>query len=219
MRTIISSSPGLLWMPPFPRIPTLRVARKMRSCGEFMRTGSGRLSGTDDRTSPTARLMLLPAFAPADTTLQSWKEIALELNRGVRTVQRWERDLKMPVRRIGKGRRAPVFAFKSELHRWLRSSTGRRAARTRGTLRNIQRNGERRTKSKVGLLQALENAFAGERFKRGQEKCTECNSPMQFLEGQFWLYGTRKKWKVSLPFCPVCNADALNAYRHARQIQ
>jgi len=42
--------------------------------------------------------------------LNSWKEIATYLSRGVRTVQRWERELKLPVHRIGKGKRSPVYA-------------------------------------------------------------------------------------------------------------
>jgi excisionase family DNA binding protein len=42
--------------------------------------------------------------------LNSWKEIAGYLGRGVRTVQRWEQELHLPVHRMGKGRRSPVFA-------------------------------------------------------------------------------------------------------------
>ena len=51
--------------------------------------------------------------------LNSWKEIAVYLHRGIRTVQRWERDLDLPVHRIGKGKRSPVFAKTSELNFWL----------------------------------------------------------------------------------------------------
>jgi hypothetical protein len=51
--------------------------------------------------------------------LDSWKEIALYLDRGVRTVQRWERDLGLPVRRIGKSDRGPVFGYRHEIDRWL----------------------------------------------------------------------------------------------------
>jgi hypothetical protein len=51
--------------------------------------------------------------------LNSWKEIAAFLDRGVRTVQRWERDLQLPVRRIGKGKRSPVFTTVTELKFWL----------------------------------------------------------------------------------------------------
>ncbi len=54
--------------------------------------------------------------------LNSWKEIASYLDRGVRTVQRWERDLQLPVHRIGKGRRSPVYALVPELKFWLITS-------------------------------------------------------------------------------------------------
>ena len=54
--------------------------------------------------------------------LNSWKEIASYLDRGVRTVQRWERDLHLPVHRIGKGRRSPVYALVPELKFWLITS-------------------------------------------------------------------------------------------------
>jgi len=51
--------------------------------------------------------------------LNSWKEIASYLDRGVRTVQRWERELGLPVHRIGKGKRSPVYAITTELKLWL----------------------------------------------------------------------------------------------------
>jgi hypothetical protein len=54
--------------------------------------------------------------------LNSWKEIAAFLDRGVRTVQRWERELQLPVHRIGKGNRAPVFANVAELRFWMSTS-------------------------------------------------------------------------------------------------
>jgi hypothetical protein len=51
--------------------------------------------------------------------LNSWKEIAAYMNRGVRTVQRWERDKHLPIRRVGTGERAPVFAFTVDIDKWL----------------------------------------------------------------------------------------------------
>jgi len=52
--------------------------------------------------------------------LNSWKEISTYLDRGVRTLQRWERDEHLPIRRVGAGERAPVFAFTVEIDKWLR---------------------------------------------------------------------------------------------------
>lgn len=53
--------------------------------------------------------------------LNSWKEIAHYLGRGVRTVQRWERDLGLPVRRPRGRSRSAVIAIPSELDQWLRA--------------------------------------------------------------------------------------------------
>jgi hypothetical protein len=54
--------------------------------------------------------------------LNSWKEIASFLDRGVRTVQRWEHELQLPVHRIGKGKRSPVYALVPELKFWVATS-------------------------------------------------------------------------------------------------
>jgi CheY-like chemotaxis protein len=51
--------------------------------------------------------------------LNSWKEIAQYLGRGVRTVQRWEAELGMPVRRPRGKSRSAVIAVMSELDEWL----------------------------------------------------------------------------------------------------
>jgi hypothetical protein len=54
--------------------------------------------------------------------LNSWKEIALHLGRGIRTAQRWEKDLGMPVHRPRGKNRSAVLAFSEELNRWLEES-------------------------------------------------------------------------------------------------
>jgi hypothetical protein len=51
--------------------------------------------------------------------LNSWKEIAAYMGRGVRTVQRWERELGLPVRRPRGKERSAVIALKSDLDSWL----------------------------------------------------------------------------------------------------
>jgi hypothetical protein len=51
--------------------------------------------------------------------LTSWKEIACYLGKGVRTVQRWEAELGLPVRRPRNDRHI-VLAFPAELDAWAR---------------------------------------------------------------------------------------------------
>jgi TolB-like protein len=53
--------------------------------------------------------------------LDSWKEIAAYLNRGVRTVRRWERDERLPVHRHVHRTLGSVYAYKSEIELWRRS--------------------------------------------------------------------------------------------------
>ena len=54
----------------------------------------------------------------ASELLTSWKDIAAYLKRGVRTVQRWETELGLPVHRFTGRNRTAVLAFRSELDRW-----------------------------------------------------------------------------------------------------
>ncbi len=55
--------------------------------------------------------------------LNSWKEIADYLRCGVRTVQRYERDQRLPVRRPYGRLRSSVIALSDELDAWLRDPT------------------------------------------------------------------------------------------------
>jgi hypothetical protein len=68
--------------------------------------------------------------ATGPVMLNSWKEIASYLDRGIRTVQRWERELQLPVHRIGKGKRSPVYAISTELNMWIRTTEIPRADKT-----------------------------------------------------------------------------------------
>jgi Tol biopolymer transport system component len=53
-----------------------------------------------------------------DGRLDSWKEIAAYLGRGVTTVQRWEHDEGLPVHRLAHAKKGSVFAFRHELDAW-----------------------------------------------------------------------------------------------------
>jgi hypothetical protein len=54
--------------------------------------------------------------------LTGWKDIANYLGKGVRTVQRYERDLCLPVRRPAGKDRGSVVATKAELDAWVTAS-------------------------------------------------------------------------------------------------
>jgi len=57
----------------------------------------------------------------ADDRLDSWKEIASFLKRGVRTVQRWEQNEGLPVHRHHHATLGSVYAFRSEVSAWWKS--------------------------------------------------------------------------------------------------
>ena len=84
--------------------------------GNPQRNWKGRtMGGVDSQPRP-----LIPD--PASERLDSWKEIAAYLKKEVRTVQRWEKNLGLPVRRLAQGKQGTVFAYKSELDAWWRQS-------------------------------------------------------------------------------------------------
>jgi predicted DNA-binding transcriptional regulator AlpA len=54
------------------------------------------------------------------TVLSSWKDIARYLGKGVRTVQRWERHLGLPVRRpIGASQKSAVVLYRRDVDAWI----------------------------------------------------------------------------------------------------
>ena len=56
--------------------------------------------------------------------LAGWKEIARCLNTSVRTAQRWEQELGLPVHHTGSSKGFYVFAFEEEFKAWLKGSKG-----------------------------------------------------------------------------------------------
>jgi hypothetical protein len=69
----------------------------------------------------------VPLLSPS-RILNSWKEIAGYLGRGVRTIQRYEEKLGLPVHRPASRERSSVLAFSDELEHWLRSTPLRNCA-------------------------------------------------------------------------------------------
>ncbi len=65
----------------------------------------------------------MPETEKPGKELESWKEIAAYLGTSVRTVQRWEEQNGLPVRRVMREKRAAIYADTAELDRWLESRT------------------------------------------------------------------------------------------------
>lgn len=63
------------------------------------------------------------------TALTTWKEIAYYVGKSVRTVQRWERDFGLPVRRPNNASpKSPVLIETVDLDRWMRRTFNREQA-------------------------------------------------------------------------------------------
>ncbi len=67
----------------------------------------------------------------------SWKEIAVYLGKGVRTVQRWEQLFGLPVRRPGDQIKGPVQVTRQELDRWLNERWSHRQRKANHTCRQL----------------------------------------------------------------------------------
>jgi hypothetical protein len=66
--------------------------------------------------SPSDMADTPPASRPdPNTRLNGWKEIAAHFGKGVRTAQRWEKELGLPVHRVGN---EIVYAYADELEAW-----------------------------------------------------------------------------------------------------
>jgi hypothetical protein len=62
--------------------------------------------------------------------LSTWKEIAVYLDCDVRTCQRWERKLALPVHRFDPdSSKTRVFAYKNELDEWLKKDLSTKSSR------------------------------------------------------------------------------------------
>lgn len=57
----------------------------------------------------------------SQAVLNSWKEIAEYVGRGVRTLQRWEQFYSFPVHRPAGNHKSAVFAVPAEVDEWLRT--------------------------------------------------------------------------------------------------
>lgn len=70
---------------------------------------------------------LLKSTVHTATVLTSWKEIARYMGKGVRTVQRWEQDFGLPVRRPQGSNKKAVLARPRDLDAWVAMRCSSRA--------------------------------------------------------------------------------------------
>ena len=140
------------------------------------------------------------------TVLSSWKDIARYLGKGVRTVQRWERHLGLPVRRPnGALQKSAVVLYRGDVDAWLATRFSARAlekneARTaqssrsaRSTLREGIRTARalrvanqelteqishsiRRLTERCELLQSLQEPSLGEYAKPAESLASKLNT-------------------------------------------
>jgi len=127
------------------------------------------------RVLPTGRMQLWPCKpltrstvgAPSELkkdipdqmperVLNSWKEIAHYVGRGVRTLQRWELDLSFPVRRPRSHQRSAVIAFPAEVDAWLKDTQTRQTTKIQLSPELYQRF-SRNAKLLATKTQAFEN--------------------------------------------------------------
>ncbi len=77
------------------------------------------------KASPSKRAGI---SANGSAILGSWKEVAAYLGKGVRTVERWEQELGLPVRRPVAHNRRIVIAVPAELDSWVQQQVTRNSA-------------------------------------------------------------------------------------------
>jgi len=92
---------------------------------------------------------------PQTELLTSWKEIACYLGKGVRTVQRWEQQFGLPVRRPNEKVKGIVHATREDLDRWLEMQWSQRPKETAYTARAEDMEGMR---ARIRQSAALRNA-------------------------------------------------------------
>jgi hypothetical protein len=79
--------------------------------------------------STIERALMESQGTPPIEVLSCWKDIAAYMGKGVRTVQRYERELKLPVRRPAGKTRGTVLAFKAEIDAWIKARPVRESFR------------------------------------------------------------------------------------------
>lgn len=160
-------------------------------------------------------------FRLGRTVLQGWKAIARELDRGVRTVQRWESTLGLPVHRIGGKSYGQVIAFPYELRSWLETAAISEFDRLNGSSRSISNPKWPNGKSAANIIEIrgsreIESPdtvihFRGRRALTTchprKTSCERCHSSLELFDAVLSASRSKQRLKVRLRLCPICDFD------------
>ena len=130
--------------------------------------------------------------------LSGWKEIANYLGKGVRTVQRYERDFGLPVRRPAGKPWGSVVATKPELDAWVMASPIREAFHLTGLRQNSNHEIATAIKNGLNRMVQLRDQMLALR--------TEVRSSVKSLrESVHELQGglNQNRWRESVPLAAL----------------
>jgi excisionase family DNA binding protein len=128
------------------------------------------------------------SVASGQEVFTSWKDIASYLGKGVRTVQRWERDHGLPVRRpVGASQKSAVLLHREDVDAWLETRFAVRAGvvtavRLAGDLGGLPRMKLRQNLERAEKLRATHLALTqqiAESVRRLNERCRLLNNKSQ----------------------------------------
>ena len=86
--------------------------------------------------------------------LSSWKDVAAHMGKSVRTVQRWEAELGLPIHRPNGRQQRIILAYPDELKRWAGAKPALKPATGTDSQLRLEKNKSRLT-AQVKRLQAL----------------------------------------------------------------
>ncbi len=121
--------------------------------------------------------------------LSGWKEIATFLGKGVRTVQRYERELRLPVRRPAGKSRGSVIAVVAELEGWVKASAIREMFQLRNTQQDY-RDSTQELRSGVSELAKLREQMTMLRFEL-RHSVTRLRDSVRLLRGELDQRGSK----------------------------
>jgi len=130
-----------------------------------------------------------------------WKEIANYLGKGVRTVQRYERALRLPVRRPAGKAKGSVLAIKAELDLWVLSASMRGPREMPEIILRVAENEMDKLEKAIAQTRKLQSETKGlrEEFSVLRDSFSH---HMQLVRGSLALNDSRKSNVTSIDSVP-----------------